>query len=113
MEEKEVIIEDDAELPKQVEWYDVLEGWLASRAGWWASLVVLTSLAVALYLPSLDGQYIYDDLPAVSGNKMITSPRIAVSDYWTYDFWGNQLRSEGSNKSWRPVTTLVMRQAHW
>ena len=89
------------------------EVWLGTAPGWIGSLCLLGTVSAALYLPSLDGEFLYDDAPAVYQNPDVTADQIVLSEVWFHDFWGNPVDSTGSNKSWRPIATIVFRHLFW
>ncbi len=97
--------------------------------------VAVATLAGACYLPSLRNQFAFDDrsvcyhqlhphlacapmcsvcsLPAVYvqaiEENMDLRPQTPLSKLMEHDFWGTPLRSNLSNKSFRPLTVLSFR----
>ena len=75
-------------------------------------------LALVCYANALQGDYVFDDTYAVTGNADVTGadgvawwaalPRIFLA----HDFWGQRIDKPDSHKSWRPVTTLTLRLSH-
>ena len=64
--------------------------------------------AVACYVNSLYGELVYDDVPAIVGNRDVT----AQTDLWTLlgdDYWGKPMRDNSSHKSYRPLTVATFR----
>uniref|UniRef100_A0A1D1ZTU4 DUF1736 domain-containing protein n=1 Tax=Auxenochlorella protothecoides TaxID=3075 RepID=A0A1D1ZTU4_AUXPR len=81
------------------------------RAGLVPSLVVPLTLAIAaglLYANTLQFGFVYDDDFAVVKNNDVTGGG-PLSAVFIHDFWGQDLRSSTSHKSYRPVTTLFFR----
>ena len=82
----------------------------ASKAGrpipdhrWWegAALPVLVSLL--LFLPSLWGDFTFDDRAAVKENKDVVDRHTPWTELLRNDFWGGRASLEMSNKSYRRV----------
>ncbi|XP_059617887.1 protein O-mannosyl-transferase TMTC2 [Phlebotomus argentipes] len=69
------------------------------------------TLAVALYINTLDAGFVYDDRRAVLGN-----PDVLTSTPWRQmldnDFWGTPLTDSGSHGSFRPLCVLSFRLNH-
>jgi tetratricopeptide (TPR) repeat protein len=80
-----------------------------------------TALALAListlpYLPSMRGDFCYDDKVAVGGNPDVCLQNVTLYDIFTHDYWGNDIlrrRTTGwTHDSWRPLVTLTFRANH-
>ncbi|XP_069696978.1 protein O-mannosyl-transferase TMTC1-like [Periplaneta americana] len=69
---------------------------------------VVGVVALGCYLNGLTGDFVHDDIPAVTQNKDVLglSP---VSQLFRNDFWGTAMSDLGSHKSYRPLTTLTFR----
>ena len=73
-----------------------------------AVLVLISSSLV--YLPSLNGRFVFDDFPAIVRNPDLSESSNftqALSNIFSHDFWGESLTSGSSHKSYRPLTTLT------
>lgn len=70
--------------------------------------VVIFAIAVVCYGNSYDGNFVFDDSEAIVNNKDVL-PERPVTDLLLHDFWGNQLVSKQSHKSYRPITVLTYR----
>ncbi|RVE50574.1 hypothetical protein evm_004801 [Chilo suppressalis] len=70
----------------------------------WASLVFLSALP---YLFTLNGDFVFDDSEAIVKNKDIISE--SWIDCFYNDFWGTNIKSNLSHKSYRPFTILSFR----
>ncbi len=68
------------------------------------------------YIPTLRGEFCYDDKVAVGGNPDVALPGVTLMDIFTHDFWGNDIlrRRPGgwTHDSWRPLVTLSFRANH-
>ncbi|XP_034041862.1 protein O-mannosyl-transferase TMTC4 [Thalassophryne amazonica] len=74
---------------------------------------VQAKLAVALvallcFLNSYDGEFVFDDSEAIVNNKDLR-PATPLNNIWRNDFWGSNLSSNSSHKSYRPLTVLTFR----
>jgi len=77
--------------------------------------------AAGVYFNSLDGQFVHDDLSAITGNHDVTGSGSAGSgragsagsgtawDFLHNDFWGTALLDPKSHKSYRPLTILTFK----
>jgi Flp pilus assembly protein TadB len=63
---------------------------------------------VLAYLNSLSGDFVHDDIPAIVRNPDVRGDA-GLSRLLYTDFWGDQLTSRGSHKSYRPLTTATFR----
>ncbi|KAL5283551.1 TMTC4 family protein [Megaselia abdita] len=61
---------------------------------------------------TLNGSYVFDDTVAIVKNKDITRTNINLKDIFVHDFWGVNLNSSQSHKSYRPLTTLMFRMEY-
>ncbi|XP_015925540.2 protein O-mannosyl-transferase TMTC3 [Parasteatoda tepidariorum] len=68
----------------------------------------LVALVVICYKNSLNGELVFDDLPAIRDNRDIR-PHTPLSNLLQNDFWGTPIRKEKSHKSYRPLTVLSFR----
>lgn len=57
---------------------------------------------------SLHGSYVFDDTVAIVKNIDITH-NTPLKDIFSHDFWGFNLTSPQSHKSYRPLTSLMFR----
>ncbi|XP_026727390.1 transmembrane and TPR repeat-containing protein 4-like [Trichoplusia ni] len=74
-------------------------------------LLCIISLSSLPYLFTLTGDFVFDDSEAVVKNKDV------ITDSWTEpffnDFWGANIKSNLSHKSYRPLTILSFRINYW
>ena len=74
------------------------------------SRAVLTVVTVLVYLNSLEGDFVHDDVAAIVNNRDVTGAGEAGwLGMWTNDFWGMAIRDRRSHKSYRPLTILTFR----
>lgn len=74
----------------------------------WKSYTLVTLVAIVCYLNGLSGDFVHDDIPAITKNKDVlgTSPILHV---FKNDFWGTPMSDINSHKSYRPLTVLSFR----
>ncbi|XP_047035892.1 protein O-mannosyl-transferase TMTC4-like isoform X1 [Helicoverpa zea] len=70
-------------------------------------LIILICFAVLPFIFSLEGEFVFDDSEAVVKNKDVTSE--SWTDVFFNDFWGTNIQSNLSHKSYRPLTVLSYR----
>lgn len=70
--------------------------------------VLVSVIAVACYVNGLAGDFVHDDIPAITINKDVlgTSP---ISSVFKNDFWGTPMSDMNSHKSYRPLTIISFR----
>ncbi|XP_069746588.1 protein O-mannosyl-transferase TMTC4 isoform X3 [Narcine bancroftii] len=73
----------------------------------WAKAVV-AALALLCFGTSYDGDFVFDDSEAIINNKDLR-PETSLGHLWEHDFWGTNLISNTSHKSYRPLTVLTFR----
>ncbi|KAF6204294.1 hypothetical protein GE061_002634 [Apolygus lucorum] len=73
---------------------------------------IIGLVAVVCFQGSLDGTFIFDDVQAVVNNKDV---QLVTPIYKTFknDFWGTEVVSNTSHKSYRPLTVLSFRLNVW
>ncbi|KPI93370.1 Transmembrane and TPR repeat-containing protein 4 [Papilio xuthus] len=64
-------------------------------------------MAFTPFYKSLPGDFVFDDSEAIINNKDVTSN--VWSNTFYNDFWGTNIKSNFSHKSYRPLTTLSFR----
>lgn len=75
----------------------------------WLPCLIPPALAVGIYSNSLGGDFVHDDLSAITGNRDITDPTAGTWDFLYNDFWGTSLLDPRSHKSYRPLTILTFK----
>jgi len=68
----------------------------------------VAALALGCYVNALWGDFVHDDIPAVTRNRDVLglSP---LGQLLRNDFWGTNMADVTSHKSYRPLTTLTFR----
>lgn len=93
-------------------WYStggwrVVGGGAAVCGAMWPYLVV-AGVALACYSNALFGEFVHDDIVAVTRNPDVLGTS-SVLQLLGNDFWGTPLSDPRSHKSYRPLTTLSFR----
>uniref|UniRef100_M4AG21 dolichyl-phosphate-mannose--protein mannosyltransferase n=1 Tax=Xiphophorus maculatus TaxID=8083 RepID=M4AG21_XIPMA len=70
--------------------------------------VAVAVVALLCFINSYDGEFVFDDSEAIVNNKDL-KPTTPLSNIWRNDFWGSNLSSNSSHKSYRPLTVLTFR----
>ncbi|XP_046569589.1 protein O-mannosyl-transferase TMTC4-like [Haliotis rubra] len=89
---------------QETDWDDVLP---VPKLSFSVASVLVFCLAVLCFANSHDGEFLFDDLSAVTRNKDLL-PETPLSHLFAHDFWGNKLDNT-SHKSYRPVTVMTFR----
>ncbi|CAK1599885.1 unnamed protein product [Parnassius mnemosyne] len=69
--------------------------------------LVIVCLSTFPFISSLSGDFVFDDTEAILNNKDVVSE--AWMDPFYNDFWGTNIQSNLSHKSYRPLTILSYR----
>ena len=83
-----------------------LRHWLVGRA-------LVAGLAMSCYVNSIWGDFVFDDSEAVVKNKDVDPGASSLADVFSHDFWGSNISSRSSHKSYRPLTVLSFRLSFW
>lgn len=84
-------------------------GWFRSSAQLrYVLLAAVIFLACAVYSNAVSCDFVFDDEAAVVKNPDV-NPASQLSDMLQHDFWGQDIKSVNSHKSFRPLTTLTFR----
>ena len=80
------------------------------RSSTWlcASGVLCSAVAIAVYWNTVNCGIVYDDEPAIKKNKDLR-PEAAWTDLLYHDFWGAEMASKTSHKSYRPLCVATFR----
>ncbi|KAL6101187.1 tmtc4 [Pungitius sinensis] len=70
--------------------------------------VTVALVALLCFINSYDGEFVFDDSEAIVNNKDL-KPETPLNNIWSNDFWGTNLSSNSSHKSYRPLTVLTFR----
>ncbi|XP_065055922.1 protein O-mannosyl-transferase TMTC4-like isoform X1 [Rhopilema esculentum] len=73
---------------------------------------VVASFAVFCFLWSVNGDFVFDDNEAILNNRDV---RLETSFFsiFKHDFWGDNITSSSSHKSYRPITVWTFRISYW
>ena len=74
--------------------------------------VVVGFLSVICYWNSCDGEFLFDDSEAIVGNEDLR-PETPLEKVFLHDFWGGNISSNFSHKSYRPLVVLTFRLNYW
>ncbi|XP_067669530.1 protein O-mannosyl-transferase TMTC4-like [Haliotis asinina] len=89
---------------RHAEWDDVLP---VPKLSFSVASILVFGLAVLCFVNSYDGEFVFDDLFAITKNKDIL-PETPLTAIFSHDFWGQAL-DEKSHKSYRPITVMTFR----
>lgn len=70
--------------------------------------VVLVIVTIVCYWNGLNGDFVHDDIPAITMNKDVLALHPATA-LFKNDFWGTRMSDASSHKSYRPLTTVSFR----
>ena len=84
---------------------DAINGTMGRGGARRLPLLLVVATATLPYLPAITEHFVFDDIPAVLRNKDVVA-RSPVH-LWKHDFWGGNLSSPTSHKSYRPLTSLT------
>ena len=83
-----------------------------AKLPFYAASLIVAAVAFVCYLPSLDGDFVFDDSEAIVGNDDLKAD-VHWTELFLHDFWGKRLASKHSHKSYRPLTVLTFRWNYW
>ncbi|EDQ91409.1 uncharacterized protein MONBRDRAFT_23301 [Monosiga brevicollis MX1] len=70
--------------------------------------LLVAAAAIAVHLPSLQGDFVFDDARGVVANPDVRLDT-SWSDLWAHDFWGTPMTAARSHKSYRPLTVATFK----
>lgn len=65
-------------------------------------------VAIVCYLNGLNGEFVHDDIPAITLNKDVVGKN-KIANAFINDFWGTPMADANSHKSYRPLTVISFR----
>jgi hypothetical protein len=87
------------------------------KGGWWGLIIIrflVVMLALMSYGNSSWGQFVFDDSEAILNNQDVADlDGTSLQQVFSHDFWGKDIYSNTSHKSYRPFTILTFRLNHW
>ena len=69
---------------------------------------VLVALCALCYSNSLHGEFVHDDVWAITNNPDVR-PGSSLRNIFTNDFWGKRMSDNTSHKSYRPLCILTFK----
>lgn len=80
----------------------------------WATGCAVGAAALATSWNAHDNGFVWDDQAAVLTNgDVLAGTGSSLSALWRHDFWGADIESHASHKSFRPLTVLTFRLNHY
>lgn len=73
---------------------------------------IVCCVSIICYWNSCKGGFVFDDSEAIVSNKDLRD-EIPLGKLFVHDFWGANLSSNASHKSYRPLTILTFRFNYW
>ncbi|KAK9805000.1 hypothetical protein WJX73_010519 [Symbiochloris irregularis] len=73
------------------------------------AIAALSVISAGIYLNTLPAGFTFDDNFAVISNGDVSDPNTPILRAFVNDFWGQQITSDQSHKSYRPLTVLSFR----
>ena len=73
---------------------------------------IVCCVSIICYWDSCRGGFVFDDSEAIVSNKDLRD-EIPLGKLFVHDFWGENLSSNASHKSYRPLTILTFRFNYW
>ena len=70
--------------------------------------VVLCLVSFVTYSPTFDAEFVWDDRAAIVGNKDVVT-NSSWKEIFKHDFWGGNIASRDSHKSYRPFCVFTFR----
>ena len=70
---------------------------------------LVTLYSMVIYINSLNGQFVMDDAVAIVRNDDLRSNLTDWKSLFYNDYWGTNISSEESHKSYRPLTVMTFR----
>lgn len=74
----------------------------------WRVYAFIAIIAVGCYLNGIEGDFVHDDIPAITINKDVLGIT-PITNVFRNDFWGTPMSDINSHKSWRPFSTITFR----
>ena len=74
----------------------------------WKVCTLLTFLTCVCFYNSLENGLVHDDIFAIQNNQDIRSETSLINIFYN-DFWGRDINSDKSHKSYRPLSILTFR----
>lgn len=98
----------DTAIRKHDGFEDIEDVLLVPRLNFIYSVVLIVLCSLFCFWSSLYGDFVFDDAEAIVNNRDVTSNN-SVFEIFSHDFWGSDITSNLSHKSYRPLTTLTFK----
>jgi len=72
-------------------------------------VIAIVLIAFCTFFNTLWCSFAYDDRFAILNNIDVRADESSIEAVFLHDFWGNNITSSASHKSYRPITTLTFR----
>lgn len=76
---------------------------------WIVAVLLVVLLAVVPYYVTVDGTFVFDDRESILKNEDVYNLNIPIKEIFAHDFWGSNITSKLSHKSYRPLTIMAFR----
>ena len=73
--------------------------------------LLIFAMGLITFGNSINGSFVFDDTEAIINNKDVTSPKTSIAALFLHDFWGSNISSALSHKSYRPLVVLSFKLA--
>ena len=74
--------------------------------------VIVFFVSIICYWNSCNAGFVFDDSEAIVGNQDLKA-EVPLGKLFLHDFWGTNISSNLSHKSYRPLTILTFRFNYW
>ncbi|XP_054166364.1 protein O-mannosyl-transferase Tmtc3-like [Oppia nitens] len=75
----------------------------------YSDAVLLAIVSMAVYMNAWKCRFVFDDVSAIVNNRHIRTNETTWLSVFGTDYWGTDIASEHSHKSYRPLTVLTFR----
>ena len=82
------------------------------RFSFYVASVIVFSVSIICYWNSCKAGFVFDDSEAIVANKDLRAD-VPLGKLFLHDFWGTNISSNVSHKSYRPLTILTFRFNYW
>lgn len=79
---------------------------------WIVAVLLVVLLAVAPNYVTVDGTFVFDDRESILKNEDVYNLNIPIEEIFAHDFWGSNITSKLSHKSYRPLTIMAFRMQY-
>ena len=76
---------------------------------WTVAILLVVPLAIGSNYVTTGGTFVFDDRESVLKNEDVYNLSIPITNIFAHDFWGCNITSNLSHKSYRPLTIMAFR----